>query len=115
MKAAIRVLAARMPPRFLVLGDMGELGASAKAMHREVGEFARNAGVDKLFAMGELSRETVSAFGAQARHFGTAEELAAALQLLLAPHTTVLVKGSRFMKMERVVEKLVPTYRGVHH
>ncbi len=115
VKAAIRVLSARMPPRYLVLGDMGELGANGIAMHREVGEFARKAGVDKLFALGELSRETVSAFGAQATHFSTPETLASAVQPLLAPQVTVLVKGSRFMKMERVVEKLVPTYSGGHH
>ena len=115
VKAAIRVLSTKKPPRYLVLGDMGELGASGAAMHREVGEFARNAGIDKLFALGELSREAVSAFGKQATHFSSLEELALALHPLLAPQTTVLVKGSRFMKMERVVEKLVPTYSRGHH
>ena len=110
VKAAIRVLAARPTPRVLVLGDMGELGANAPDMHREVGEFARKAGVEKLFVLGELSREAAKAFGAQAVHFGSADDLASSLQPLLTPQTTVLVKGSRFMKMERVVEKLVPAY-----
>ena len=114
VKAAIRVLAARKPPRFLVLGDMGELGEHGAAMHREVGAYARHAGIEKVFALGELSREIVVAFGAQAAHFSTPDELVASLQPLLGPQSTVLVKGSRFMKMERVVEQLVPHYRGGH-
>ena len=115
VKAAIRVLAAQKPPRYLVLGDMGELGASGGAMHREVGAYARKVGIERVFALGDLSRETVAAFGAQAAHFGTADDLVLSLQPLLGPQSTVLVKGSRFMKMERVVEKLVPNYRGSHH
>ena len=115
VKAAIRVLAANKPPRYLVLGDMGELGADSVAMHREVGAYARSAGIDKLFALGELSRESVAAFGEQAAHFGTADDLVHSLQPLMGPQLTVLVKGSRFMKMERVVEKLVPNYSGDHH
>ena len=115
VKAAIRVLAAKKPPRFLVLGDMGELGAGGAAMHHEVGVYARQAGIEKVFALGELSRETVAAFGVEAAHFGTADDLVSSLQPLLGPQATVLVKGSRFMKMERVVEKLVPNYRGGYH
>ena len=115
VKAAIKVLAASKPPRLLVLGDMGELGAGAAAMHREVGEFARRHGIERLYAMGELSRETVAAFGSDAAHFDSHDALVAALLPQLAPQTTVLVKGSRFMRMERVVEKLVPDYHGGHH
>jgi UDP-N-acetylmuramoyl-tripeptide--D-alanyl-D-alanine ligase len=114
VKAAIRVLAAIKPPRYLVLGDMGELGANAAAMHRDVGAYARAAGIEKVFALGEMSRETTAAFGAQAAHFGTADDLVSSLRPLLGPHTTALVKGSRFMKMERVVDKLVPNYAGGH-
>jgi UDP-N-acetylmuramoyl-tripeptide--D-alanyl-D-alanine ligase len=115
VKAAIKVLAAKKPPRVLVLGDMGELGADAPAMHREVGEFARNAGIEKLYALGELSRETVAAFDGDGTHFASRDELVSSLLPLLDAETTVLVKGSRFMKMERVVEKLVPNYSGGHH
>ncbi len=117
VKAAIRVLAARQPPRYLVLGDMGELGTESALMHREVGEYARAAGIENLFAIGELSRETVSAAaaGMHAAHFDSPETLAESLLPSLGPRTTVLVKGSRFMKMERVVEKLVPHYGGGHH
>ncbi len=115
VKAAIRVLAARKPPRYLVLGDMGELGEGGKEMHREIGAYARTAGIEKLYALGELSREAAAAFGANATHFSSIEELTSALRPLLEPHLTVLVKGSRFMKMERVVEKLVPDYGGGQH
>ena len=89
--------------------------STAPAMHREVGEFARRHGIERLYAMGELSRETVAAFGSDAAHFDSHDALVAALLPQLAPQTTVLVKGSRFMRMERVVEKLVPDYHGGHH
>ncbi len=117
VKAAIRVLAAHQSPRYLVLGDMAELGAESAAMHREVGEYARAAGIENLFALGELSRETVAAAGVgiHAAHFDSPNALAASLLPALGPRTTVLVKGSRFMKMERVVEKLVPHYGGGQH
>ena len=115
VKAAIRVLAARNPPRFLALGDMGELGSQSVALHREIGAYARTAGVEKILGLGELSRETIAAAGAGAAHFNSVDELVESLLPLLGPHTTVLVKGSRFMKMERVVEKLVPHYGGGHH
>ena len=115
VKAAIRVLAARNPPRYLVLGDMGELGSQSAALHRDIGAYARAAGVEKILATGEMSRETIAAAGAGAAHFDTTDELVSMLLPLLGPHTTVLVKGSRFMKMERVVEKLVPHYGGGQH
>ena len=98
------------PPSFLPIARAG-----APAMHREVGEFARRHGIERLYAMGELSRETVAAFGSDAAHFDSHDALVAALLPQLAPQTTVLVKGSRFMRMERVVEKLVPDYHGGHH
>lgn len=103
-KAAISVLAAEPGKRVLVLGDMGELGANAAALHREVGAFAKAAGIDALLALGELSIHSVQGFGKQAMHFERMEELLAELHNLLAPDVTVLVKGSRFMQMERVVK-----------
>ncbi|MHB0973005.1 MAG: UDP-N-acetylmuramoyl-tripeptide--D-alanyl-D-alanine ligase [Thiobacillus sp.] len=104
VKAALAVLAQQTGRKVLVLGDMGELGSDAAAMHREIGLAARAAGVDRLLALGELSQETVGAFGAGAMHFERIEELLAELENELAPDTTVLVKGSRFMQMERVVK-----------
>lgn len=104
MRAAIDVLAGVAGKRLLVLGDMGELGERATTCHSELGAYARSAGIERLYALGEQSAHIVAAFGAGARHFAGMEELTAQLQTELAPDLTVLVKGSRFMQMERVVE-----------
>jgi UDP-N-acetylmuramoyl-tripeptide--D-alanyl-D-alanine ligase len=85
---------------------MGELGAEAPSMHAEVGEAARRAGVDALFALGEASREAVRAFGAGARHFGGHDALVEAARAEAGHGVTFLVKGSRFMQMERVADAL---------
>ena len=115
VRAAIAVLAAVPGERWLVLGDMGEVGAQGPAFHREVGEYARTAGIDRLFATGALTREAAAAFGDEAAHFDTVEALAAALVSRLHGRegVTVLVKGSRFMRMERVVAALGAT-SGAH-
>jgi UDP-N-acetylmuramoyl-tripeptide--D-alanyl-D-alanine ligase len=107
VKAALAVLAQQPGRKILVLGDMGELGADAAAMHAQIGLAARAAGIERLLALGELSRETVSAFGAGAMHFERIQELLAELENELTPETTVLVKGSRFMQMERVVQSFM--------
>ena len=103
MQAAIDVLAACPGKRILVLGDMGELGADAEKMHLEIGQYAQAAKLDGLLTLGDHAH----AYGGQ--HFETPEELAAALQPQLTALTTVLVKGSRFMRMERVVALLTET------
>jgi UDP-N-acetylmuramoyl-tripeptide--D-alanyl-D-alanine ligase len=107
VKAALAVLAQQSGKKVLVLGDMGELGSDAAAMHAQIGLAARAAGVDRLLALGELSHETVAAFGAGAMHFERIQELLAELENELTPDTTVLVKGSRFMQMERVVQSFM--------
>jgi UDP-N-acetylmuramoyl-tripeptide--D-alanyl-D-alanine ligase len=107
VQAALAVLAQQPGRKVLVLGDMGELGDDAAPMHAQIGLAARAAGVDTLLALGELTRETVGAFGAGAMHFERIQELLAELENLLTPDTTVLVKGSRFMQMERVVNSFV--------
>ncbi len=104
VRAALAVLVQYPGRKLLVLGDMGELGAGAPAMHAEIGRAARAAGVERLFALGDLSRETVAAFGAGAMHFERIEELLAEVENALTADTVVLVKGSRFMQMERVVK-----------
>jgi len=104
MKAAIRVLAAQAGRRVLVMGDMGELGAESGAMHAEVGAFARESGIDALLALGEASERAVEAFGPGARHFDAIEALAEAARG--EGPATLLVKGSRFMRMERVADAL---------
>ncbi|MDE2624649.1 MAG: UDP-N-acetylmuramoyl-tripeptide--D-alanyl-D-alanine ligase [Betaproteobacteria bacterium] len=105
--AAVAVLVARPGRRILVLGDLGELGGEAAVLHAEVGVRAREAGVDDCFTLGDLARETSGAFGSQGRHFDSVEALVATLKPQLNADATVLVKGSRFMQMERVVEGLV--------
>jgi len=104
MRAAISVLAQTAGKHILVLGDMGELGGDAPKFHAEIGGEARRAGIEKLYALGSLSEEAVREFGSGARHFERIEDLQAALEKELDADTTVLVKGSRFMKMERVVQ-----------
>lgn len=106
MRAAIAVLAAVAGRKILVMGDMGELGSEARDHHAALGEVAKNSGIDALYALGETSAAAAEKFGRGARHFVHLEGLLAALQAELAADTTVLVKGSRFMKMERVVEAL---------
>lgn len=106
MLAAISVLAQSNGRRVLVLGDMGELGADAATFHAEIGSEARRAGIEKLYALGELSKNTVREFGLGAQHFAHIEELLHVLEQELDEETVVLVKGSRFMKMERVVKFL---------
>lgn len=106
MKAAIDVLTKAAGEKILVLGDMGELGADAREMHAAIGTYARAAGLKTLYCLGELSAEMVKAFGTGARRFESPEALTEAVLPQLAGGTTVLVKGSRFMKMERVVDLL---------
>lgn len=106
MRAAIDVLAACPVPRVLVVGDMGELGAAAMQLHREIGAYARAAGIDALYATGTLSLATAEGFGAGAQHFADCAALVAALRQVLTVESTVLVKGSRSARMERVVEAL---------
>ena len=106
MKAAIRVLAAQAGRTVFVMGDMGELGDAGPEMHAEVGAFAREAGVDALLATGEASQKAVKAFGKGATHFGSIDELVEAAGHEAAQGATILVKGSRFMQMERVADAL---------
>lgn len=107
-RAGIDVLAATTGRKFLVLGDMGEIGEMSAQCHDEIGGYARSAGIDRLFALGEHSTLAARNFGAGGEHFGSVEALADAVRPLLSPDVVVLVKGSRFMRMERVVEALCP-------
>ena len=116
MRAAIDVLAACPGKRVLVLGDMGELGEAAAEMHREIGTYAKQAQLDRLLVLGELSKEMAAGFGTGAQHFESPEALGEELNKQLTADTTVLVKGSRFMRMERVVALLLAdTEKGSKH
>jgi UDP-N-acetylmuramoyl-tripeptide--D-alanyl-D-alanine ligase len=113
VRAAVDVLAALPAPRWLVLGDMGDVGDQGPAFHREVGAYARERGIESLWAAGPESASTVADFPG-ARAFATVDALTAALdEAPLA--ASVLVKGSRFMRMERVVAALAGTAAGDAH
>jgi UDP-N-acetylmuramoyl-tripeptide--D-alanyl-D-alanine ligase len=105
VRAAIDVLATLRAPRALLLGDMGEVGTRGPEFHAEVGAYARERGIDVLWGAGALAAHAAQAFGPAARHFADAPALAAALDALPSV-ASVLVKGSRFMRMERVVQAL---------
>ncbi len=105
MRAAIDVLADLPAPRLLVMGDMGEVGNEGPLFHREAGDYARARGIDGFFTLGVQSEQAAAAFGA-ARHFGEMDELILAVLAELTVCGSVLVKGSRFMKMERVVHAI---------
>ncbi|HJQ62732.1 MAG TPA: UDP-N-acetylmuramoyl-tripeptide--D-alanyl-D-alanine ligase [Burkholderiales bacterium] len=104
VRAAIALLAQAPGTRLLVLGDMGELGPQAPDLHAEVGEAARVAGIEILYTLGDLSAHATRAFGSGASHFTRMEDLLAEVEKRLQPNVTALVKGSRFMRMERVVQ-----------
>ena len=104
--AAAEFLANLAGESWLVLGDMMELGDDAAEMHRDVGEAARRSGIDRLFALGDLSRNTVKGFGQQGRWYGDIDALIDDLADSIAQGVNVLVKGSRSMQMERVVAAL---------
>jgi UDP-N-acetylmuramoyl-tripeptide--D-alanyl-D-alanine ligase len=114
VRAAIDVLAQSVGRKVLVLGDMGELGPLAPQLHAELGAYAKNAGIDRLLALGQHASGTAGTFGAGASHYARIEDLLAELELTLGPEVTVLVKGSRFMKMERVVEAFAVNGGGGH-
>jgi UDP-N-acetylmuramoyl-tripeptide--D-alanyl-D-alanine ligase len=106
MKAAVDVLKQYQGKTILVLGDMGELGTDEKAMHQEVGVYAKAAGIQSLYTLGILSKEITNAFGEGATHFSEIADLVTVLKKVMQQDVMVLVKGSRFMAMERVVHAL---------
>ena len=104
-RAALDYLRGCGGPRLFVLGDMAELGADAAELHRQVGDYAREC-CDTLFAIGELSREAAQAFGSGAASFTELSALRQALEPLLTEEATLLVKGSRVMGLDRLVDSL---------
>ncbi|WP_426195713.1 UDP-N-acetylmuramoyl-tripeptide--D-alanyl-D-alanine ligase [Massilia sp. DWR3-1-1] len=114
VRAAIDVLAQAPAPRILVLGDMGEVGTQGRQFHEEIAACAAAAGIEHVLVTGELTRHMA---GAHLQHFEQFDELLAALDTALGSKSdaTVLVKGSRFMKMERVVQHLTGTHNKEAH
>jgi UDP-N-acetylmuramoyl-tripeptide--D-alanyl-D-alanine ligase len=107
MRAAMDVLAALPGKRIFVMGDMGEVGETAGQVHDELGGYAKSKGIDRLYCLGELSVAAARNFGDGGQYFRRLDELVRTVKSELDPQTTVLVKGSRFMRMERVVEAIV--------
>ena len=105
VRAIIDVLAELPAPRMLVLGDMGEVGDQGPAYHAEVGAYARERGIERLLAHGPLAIHAAMAFGG-GRHFESIESLNDAVRTNLLQCSSIAVKGSRFMAMERVVAAL---------
>ena len=102
VRAAIEVLATLPAPRLLVLGDMGEVGDQGPQFHAEAGQLARSLGIETLFTLGQASDAAAISFG-KGQHFADIDSMQAAVRSVLPQTGSVLVKGSRFMKMERVV------------
>ena len=107
MKAAIDVLANQKTVQIFVMGDMAELGADAPQMHAAIGAYAKQKGITHFLTFGDLSAKAAQEFGTNSQHFATLETLIAAIKALMKKESTVLVKGSRFMQMERVVKEIV--------
>jgi UDP-N-acetylmuramoyl-tripeptide--D-alanyl-D-alanine ligase len=106
MKAAIDSLAEMAAPRLIVMGDMGEVGEQGPAFHAEVGAYAASKKIEKLFTLGILSVEAAKNFK-NAQHFESVEALNEAVSVELSYVNSLLVKGSRFMKMERVIQHIM--------
>jgi UDP-N-acetylmuramoyl-tripeptide--D-alanyl-D-alanine ligase len=104
--AGLDVLAACEGQRFLVLGDMGELGDNSIELHQQAGADAARLNIDRVFTLGGFSQEAAQAFGDNGRHFEDVQQLIETVRPLLAEDVTVLVKGSRMMRMERVIVAL---------
>jgi UDP-N-acetylmuramoyl-tripeptide--D-alanyl-D-alanine ligase len=100
----VDVLTKRQGTKILVLGDMGELGENTEKMHYNIGKSAKEAGVDRLFCLGKQGQHACAAFGEGADGFIKLDDLIAKLDPVIQKNTSILVKGSRAMKMERVVD-----------
>lgn len=107
LQEALKILATYPGKKLLAIGDMLELGNMEKSQHELAATWAKAAGVTGVFAFGNCTRFTVNAFGKGAQHFDTHAALAEALRAELDEHATVLIKGSRSMRMEEVVSKLL--------
>ena len=112
MKAAIDVLAATKSDTIFVMGDMAELGENTTQMHADIGLYAKQKGIQQFFTFGDLSVKASQAFGVQgldkdAQHFSSLESLVDTLKAQMKQGVTVLVKGSRFMQMERAIKEIL--------
>ncbi len=113
LQAALNVLQKCEGEHWVILGAFGELGDDTEKLHFEMGETLKNSGVKRLFAVGELTKKTVAAFGENAAHFATQSELLNSVTPLLMGNETILIKGSRSQRMENVTAALTE-FTGIH-
>lgn len=106
VRAAVEALSKQPGERTLVLGDMAELGPEAESLHRDLGKLAKDAGLDRLVTVGQLTKNSHQAFGSAGRHFENCEDAVAFIKTFIGANSVVLVKGSRSARMERVVAAL---------
>ncbi len=107
LDVALKVLKKFPGRHWLVIGDMGELGDDTEALHTRAGEISKTSGVERLYALGELTRPSVESFGEGAQHINSHEQLAKLLSEEITSDVTILIKGSRAMGMEHLVDALV--------
>lgn len=112
--AAVNTLALFNGTKIVVLGDMKELGPDAEQIHFDAGQKIREANIDYLFTLGHLSAASSKGFGDNARHFTEREQLILALEPFLNQPVNILVKGSRSMKMEKVIAEIIPENQQEH-
>lgn len=115
VRAAIDLLAACSGRRTLILGAMRELGDNSVALHKEIGEYTKTAGIDQLWGVGPELAVTVDAFGVHGRHFEDRAAVLSALEGAFGAEDTVLIKGSRSAGMEQVLHALVPQHKAKEH
>ncbi len=106
LQAGVEVLQHYSGKHWLILGDMGELGEESGELHSRAGQMAKDNGIERLFALGPLSREAARSFDEGAEHFNSSDALIDRVKSLVTPDVTLLVKGSRAMQMERIVDAL---------
>lgn len=114
LEAAIHTLKSYTGEKILVLGDMKELGANADTMHFNAGIKIRDAGIDHLFALGQLTKKTAEGFGKEALYFTEHQALLRVLKPYLKTKVTILVKGSRSMHMEKILMEIIPTFKSTY-
>ncbi|MSR16186.1 MAG: UDP-N-acetylmuramoyl-tripeptide--D-alanyl-D-alanine ligase [Methylococcaceae bacterium] len=107
LKAALNVLEKCDGEHWVILGAFGELGDDTERLHFEMGETLKNHGIKRLFAVGELTKQTIAAFGENAQHFSSQTELLETITNLLKGNETILIKGSRLQRMENITTALV--------
>lgn len=109
LKAALDILDYCTEQHWVILGAFGELGENTETLHFEMGETLKNYGIKRLFAVGELTKKTVAAFGKNGQHFDLQTDLIHAVQMALTGNETILIKGSRSQRMENVTNALIET------